>query len=112
MAEYVYPAIFTPEDNGQFSVRFPDIKNCFTGADDLIEAMNMANDAACLMLCDMELKGQPVPTASPVFEAQTLAHENEFVTLIACDTVDYRRKKDNRAVKKALSIPSWLNRPV
>ena len=31
------------------------------------------------------------------------------MTLIACDTVEYRRYYDNKAVKKTLSIPSWLN---
>ncbi len=30
MPKYVYPAVFTPEDGGMFSVNFPDIENCFT----------------------------------------------------------------------------------
>ena len=109
MAKYVYPAIFTPEDNGQYSIRFPDIKNCFTGADSLPEAMDMANDVLCLMLYDMELAKKEVPSASPVADIQLQTEDGEFVTLIACDTDEYRRKNDNRAVKKTLSIPSWLN---
>ncbi|MDA8335964.1 MAG: hypothetical protein M0Z41_13440 [Peptococcaceae bacterium] len=32
-----------------------------------------------------------------------------FVSLIDADTTEYRRENDNRAVKKTLSIPSWLN---
>lgn len=28
-AKYAYPAIFTPEDDGGFSVRFPDLEGCF-----------------------------------------------------------------------------------
>lgn len=26
-----------------------------------------------------------------------------------CDTIEYRRFYDNKAVKKTLTIPSWLN---
>lgn len=109
MAKYVYPAIFTPEENGQYSVRFPDVKNCFTGADSLQEAMDMGSDVLALMLCEAELSGEPLPAASSVTEAQRLVEQGEFITLISCDTNEYRRRNDNRAVKKTLSIPSWLN---
>ena len=34
---------------------------------------------------------------------------NETVTLIFADTTEYRRIYDNKAVKKTLSVPSWLN---
>ena len=36
-------------------------------------------------------------------------NENEFVNFISCDTIEYRKFFDNKAVKKTLSIPSWLN---
>ena len=35
--------------------------------------------------------------------------ENEFVSLIMCDTVEYQRMHNKRAVKKTLTIPEWLN---
>ncbi len=34
---------------------------------------------------------------------------NGFVNLIDIDTTEYRRINDSRAVKKTLTIPSWLN---
>lgn len=109
MAKYVYPAIFTPEVEGGFSIRFPDIKNCFTDADDLMDAMQNANDVLCLMLYEMEQEEKEVPAASTVQEVQDQLEEGEFVSLIVCDTIEYRKFHDNRAVKKTLSIPSWLN---
>ena len=109
MANYVYPAIFTPEDGGAYSVRFPDLKNCFTGADSLAGAMEMAKDVLCLTLYTLEQDGAGIPAASSVPAMQTQVEAGEFVTLIACDTIEYRRFYDNRAVKKTLSIPSWLN---
>ena len=109
MAKYVYPAIFTPEESGGYSIRFPDIENCFTCGDNLTEAMEMANDALCLTLYDMEQDSKQIPAASTAAGAQQLAAAGEFVTLIACDTIAYRKFFDNKAVKKTLSIPSWLN---
>lgn len=35
--------------------------------------------------------------------------ENEFVNYIACDTLKYRKMYNNKAVKKTLTIPEWLN---
>lgn len=109
MAKYVYPAIFTPEDGGGYSIRFPDIKNCFTDADDLTTVMQNANDVLCLMLYEMEQAGNTIPAASTVPTVQEQTEDGEFVSLIACDTIEYRKFHDNRSVKKTLSIPSWLN---
>ena len=33
----------------------------------------------------------------------------EFVNYVACDTMEYRKRYDNKAVKKTLSVPAWLN---
>lgn len=109
MARYVYPAIFTQEEEGGYSIRFPDLENCFTDAEGLIDGMQMANDVLCLTLYDMEQNQKKIPTASDVQEIQKMAREDEFVTLISCDTIEYRKFYDNKAVKKTLSIPSWLN---
>lgn len=109
MAKYVYPAIFTPEEEGGYSVRFPDIQGCFTGSETLAGAMEMANDVLCLMLYDLEQKDAAIPEASSVEALQSQAESGEFVSLVACDTIEYRKFYDSRAVKKTLSIPSWLN---
>ena len=109
MAKYVYPSIFTPEENGGYSIRFPDVKNCFTDADDLTEAMANAEDVLCMMLYDLERKGLDIPAASSIDSMQQQLTGNEFVNLIACDTLEYRKFHDSRAVKKTLSVPSWLN---
>lgn len=109
MSKYVYPAIFSPEDGGGYSVRFPDIANCFTDGNDLVEAMQMAEDVLCLMLYDLEQAGKTIPAASAALDVQSQTVQGEFATLIACDTIEYRKFYDNQAVKKTLSIPSWLN---
>lgn len=47
------------------------------------------------------------PPASDIKDVHTSG--SEFVTLIACDTLEYRKFYSGRAVKKTLSIPAWLN---
>ena len=106
MSKYLYPALFEKEDCG-YSVSFPDLEGCVTSGETLEEALEMAQDALCLMLYDMEESGQPAPKSSPV---KSISAEGEnFVSLVACDTIEYRKFYDNKAVKKTLSIPSWLN---
>ena len=35
---YIFPAIFSKDEEGMWDVRFPDLDNCFTSADTLEEA--------------------------------------------------------------------------
>ena len=108
MAKYVYPAIFTPEDGG-YSIAFPDVDTCFTEGDTLTEAMENANDALSMVLDHMERHQMEIPVASSIADVSGKLNGGEFVTLVSCDTNVYRRTHDNKAVKKTLSIPSWLN---
>ncbi|MBQ5850480.1 MAG: type II toxin-antitoxin system HicB family antitoxin [Lachnospiraceae bacterium] len=105
MMKYVYPAIFTEEQNGQYSVVFPDFVNCYTSGDSLAEAIEMAEDVLVLTLYDMEEDNQPIPKASDISSIKS----DSIVSLIACDTMEYRKLYDNKAVKKTLTIPNWLN---
>ena len=107
MAKYVYPAVFTHEAEGGYSITFPDLPDCATSAETLEEGIEMAADALCLMLYDMEEGGAVPPEPSDV--KSIVCAENQLVTLIRCDTIEYRKFFDNRAVKKTLTIPAWLN---
>lgn len=107
MAKYIYPAIFTPEECGKFSINFPDIDGCFTCGDDLADGMDMAQDALALMLTHLEDEKQELPIASALNSLHMAG--DSFATYISCDTTVYRRLMNNTAVKKTLSIPSWLN---
>ena len=107
MAKYVYPAIFTHEPEGNYSISFPDVEGCYTSAETREAGIERASDALCLMLYDMEENGETPPQPSDMH--QLSVEDNQLVTLIRCDTVAYRKFYDNRAVKKTLTIPSWLN---
>ena len=106
MAKYIYPAIFRKED-GKYLVNFPDVKGCHTFGDNLEEAYAMAEDALALMMFDAEVEKREAPKASDLNEIKT--DENEFVSYVMCDTLEYNKKNNNKAIKKTLSIPCWLN---
>jgi len=106
VAKYVYPAIFIQEESG-FSIRFPDFESCYTSAENLSDAIAMSEDVLCLTLYDLEEAGEEIPKVSKIQDIKV--SENEFTTLISCDTIEYRKFFDNKAVKKTLTIPSWLN---
>ncbi|MBQ8514358.1 MAG: type II toxin-antitoxin system HicB family antitoxin [Ruminococcus sp.] len=101
--KYVYPAIFE-EENGKYYVRVPDLSGCCTTGEDLQDAIEMARDAVEMWLCIAEDRGEEIPAPT-----LNLRAEQGFVSLIDADTTLYRKMTDNRAVKKTLTIPSWLN---
>ncbi|KFD40734.1 antitoxin HicB [Peptococcaceae bacterium SCADC1_2_3] len=103
--KYVYPAIFTPLPSGEYDVRIPDLSGCITCGKDIADAIEMAEDAMAMWLCDAEDNQENVPAPS---EKLTVTHP-QFINLVIADTEKYRRENSNRAIKKTLSIPSWLN---
>ena len=107
--KYVYPAIFTPIEEGEFEggyrVHVPDLPYTRTFGKDLIDAIDMAEDAVAMWLLDAENNKEPIPQASTNLSCA----DAEFVSMIVADTDAYRRQVDSRAVKKTLSIPAWLN---
>lgn len=103
--KYIYPAVFTPEENGQFSVNFPDLESCYTCGDDLVDALYMAEDVLAMTLVSYENNSTPIPTPSKKLSLE----DGECQNFIACDTDSYREQNMNRAIKKTLTIPEWLN---
>lgn len=107
MAKYVYPAVFTREAEGGYSINFPDFESCYTSAQDLEEGMEMAADVLCLTLYEME--EQEITPPSPSDIRSIAVGPDDLATLVCCDTIEYRKFFDNKAVKKTLTIPAWLN---
>ena len=95
---YIYPAIFYPEANGKYSVIFPDLNDLATYGDSLADAFAMAQEACAQYLFTSLRDGDALP-------APTAINAN----LICVNLDNYARAYDDRAVKKTLTIPAWLN---
>ncbi len=103
---YIYPAIIKFEDES-YIVSFPDLENCFTFGESLEDAMDSARDVLELCLYDMEQEGVVIPDASELSAIKLDA--NESIALIEVWMIPVRDKMENRAVKKTVTIPKWIN---
>jgi len=102
MNKIYYPVAFLPEDEG-YSVRVPDLDGCYTQGNTFDEAVEMAQDAIGLYLEDVE------HILAPSLPTQVALEPGEFVAVVPFDVLAYKRRHDTKAVKKTLTIPSWLN---
>lgn len=103
---YVYPAVFHYSDDG-ISVSFPDLPGCFSAAETDEEALRMAQEALALHLYGLEQDGEPIPNPSEA--RQVTLGDSEVVALIRVWMPPFRDEMQNRAVKKTLTIPRWLD---
>ena len=101
MAEYVYPAMFHPNDDGSYTITYPDLPGCISEGKSLGNAVYMAQTALTQWIEYLTDKKQSIPSASDL-KSIDLSPE-EFVSLIRADV------KDGRAVKRTVSIPKWMD---
>lgn len=107
MAKYVYPAVFTAEEDGGYSIDFPDLEGCYTCGDDLADGIMMAEDVLALTMYHYEKENKQIPAPSDNSSIQI--GKNEFINYIVADTLEYQKKYNAKSVKKTLTIPEWLN---
>lgn len=103
-----YPAIFyKDEKSGAYAVEVPDLPGCATGGDTLADAILMGIDAASgWVLTELE-EGRPVPPSNTVDAIHP--DEGGFVSMLVLDMDAYAEKFGEKAVRKNLTIPAWLN---
>ena len=101
-----YPAIFY-EGEGGYAVEVPDLPGCVSGGNTLAEAIIMGTDAASgWILTELE-DGNPIPNASPIKAIKP--EKGGFISMLVLDMDTYAEKYGNKAVRKNLTIPAWLN---
>ena len=101
--KYIYPTVFTPEADGGYLVKFPDLPNCFTDGDNLTEAFKNAEDALALKLWYMEGHGEHI--ALPSAPASLTVADEASVSLVKADTIAVCKLNDTRAVRKNIGLP-------
>ena len=103
-----YPAIFIPWDDGSgYTVEVPDLPGCVSEGNSLAEAIFMGTDAASgWVLTELE-DVKSAPKASPIKAISPEA--GGFVSILVLDMDAYAEKYGNKAVRKNLTIPAWLN---
>ena len=100
--EYVYPALFHSNDDGSYTITYPDLPGCISEGKTLANAMYMAQNALAQWIEYLDDRKEAIPPASSVKTISTT--DNEFVNLIRADV------KSNKAVKRTVSIPGWMDK--
>lgn len=111
----VYPT-FIAEHGGDFLVYVPDME-IYTEGKDMADAIEMARDAIGLKGIDMEDDGIKIPIPSGREQAIAKAREDADIfdysagvlTLVDIDFSEYRRRMDNKTVRRNVTLPNWLN---
>ncbi|MCI5510460.1 MAG: type II toxin-antitoxin system HicB family antitoxin [Eubacterium sp.] len=99
-----YPIILKRTDDGYYVV-IPDF-DIGTQGSTIAEAMEMARDAIGLVGIDMQDDGETLPEP---YSHEICKEDEDIVTLVDIDFSQYRKKVDNRAVKKNCTIPYWMS---
>ncbi len=103
---YIYPAVFTYEEDG-ISIEFPDLRGCFSCANTDEEALRMAKEAMALHISSLEDNGQTIPDHTPL--ADIKLEKNQTAVLVEVWMPLYNDKIKVVSVKKTLTLPKWLN---
>ena len=111
----VYPVIFTPLNDKKDTVliEVPDWE-ILTEGYGMADAVKMARDAIGLKGITYEDKEKKFPEASSINEIDTskgtFAEDGEgYVSFVDIDFTEYRRRVDNKTVRRNVTLPNWLN---
>jgi len=102
-----YPAEFYPCEEGGYTVVVPDLPGCVSEGDTLEEAVEMGADAASGWILGELEAGRPVPPASSPLDVRP--RDGGFVGTLLLDIDAYAERWGQKAVRKNLTIPAWLN---
>lgn len=108
-----YAVIFTEAEN-MVLVEVPDW-NILTEGKNIEDAIDMARDAIGISGISMQDHGEVLPKPSEIesinIEKGTFfGNGRSYVSLVDIDFDEYRRRIDNKAVRRNVTIPNWLNR--
>jgi predicted RNase H-like HicB family nuclease len=100
----MYPALFH-EENNSYWVEFPDLEGCNSFGDTKEEAFENAVEALEGYTLTLLEEEQHLPAPSDLRSIK--ADKSSFSSYVSADLTPYL--KNSKAVKKTLTIPSWLN---
>ena len=106
MNKSVYPVVFTPAKEGGFDVFVPDFPLNTQGID-MANAIYMARDAIEAMGVYYQDEGQPIPAPSALNSIKS--EDPKIVSLVDVDFAAYRKARDNRTVRRNVTLPGWLD---
>lgn len=114
--KYAYPVIFTKkgDEKDTILIEVPDLE-ILTEGFGVADSIEMARDAIGISGITLEDMNKPIPRPSEIkevsFKTSAFASaEKSYISLVDVDFARYRKKVDNKMVRKNVTIPNWLNK--
>lgn len=114
--KYAYPVIFTrtEDEKDTILIEVPDLE-IMTEGFGIADSIEMARDAIGLSGITLEDMGRPIQKPSDMRKidlkkSEFASAEKSFISLVDVDFAKYRKKADNKMVRKNVTIPNWLNK--
>jgi len=108
MDKYIFAATFEPGETNGYCVTFQDLPGCITEGETLEESLLMAKEALELHLYGLEEDKDDIPNPTPPEKID--CPKNSFVMPVEVYMPLVRNEMSNKAIKKTLTIPYWLNK--
>jgi len=105
---FIYPAIIKKLGDKDYNIRFKDFENIISCGESIDEAYNMTEDALKLEMFDLYSDKLEIPSATDITDIEV--ESDETLILIKVNMKNILKEYNNKAIKKTLSIPSWLNK--
>ena len=106
MEIFAYPVIFTPVENGGYDAFVPDFP-LNTQGESMAEAICMARDAIEAMGVYYQDENKNIP--EPSLPGAVKIDGDKILSFIDVDFDGYRRRYDNRTVRRNVTLPNWLD---
>lgn len=111
----VYPVIFTTtkDEKNTILIEVPDFE-ILTEGYGMADAIEMARDAIGVSGITYEDMGKEIPEPSEmkaidVANCEFAGAGDTCISLVDIDFLEYRRKVDNKTVRRNVTLPNWLN---
>lgn len=98
--QYTYPCLLTSEDEGGFSVSFPDVPAALTCGDNRAEALEMAEDALAVALGAYMDNREDIPLPSVPRPGQEMV---AVPPIVAAKLALYRTMRNQNVTTEALA---------
>lgn len=108
----IYPVIFTQTEDVVL-VEVPDME-ILTEGKDIPDAIDMARDAIGIKSISLREGGIALPVSTSIenvdmSKAEFAGEGQSFISIVDVDYDEYKRRQDNKMVRRNVTLPNWLN---
>lgn len=103
---YIYPAIFTYEENKEIAIYFPDLDVATSGTNDA-DALTSARELLGCVMYGLEEDKEEIPAPSKLNSIYITPEQKAVLIDVYMPSI--RQANINKSVSRTVTLPAWLN---